>query len=281
MVDLAKDEFDTRLLCKLLGLAHSSFYYTSTAKDDSWLRSRIERICLTHHRRGYRRVTNALHREGIIVSKKRVQRLIQEMGLQVRPRRKRIVTTRSQSGESPYPNLLKGLDITYPNQVWSADITYVPLVNGQTAYLALLFDVFTRMVRGWSLERDMSVKLIDQTLDKALATGHQPEIHHSDRGGQYIAKSYCRRLVAMGCRISMTDRGKPWENPYIESTIGRIKDEYIFDEEYIDFQDAYEHLSHVLNAVYNYERPHSSLGYLTPAEFEAQYQTQHEFKRES
>jgi transposase InsO family protein len=172
--------------------------------------------------------------------------------------------------------LLKGLDVIYPNQVWCADITFVPLAGGQTVYLALLFDVFTRMIRGWSLERDMSVKLIDQALDKALAKGHQPEIHHSDQGGQYIASSYCQRLWGMSCRISMAGRAKPWENPFIESTIGRIKDEYVLDEEFTDFQQAYEHLCYVLDEAYNHERPHSSLGYLTPAEFEASYHAQHQ-----
>ena len=132
-------------------------------------------------------------------------------------------------------------------------------------------DIFTRMVRGWSLEREMSVKLIDQALDKALAKGHQPEIHHSDRGGQYITNSYCQRLREIGCQISMSGRGKPWQNPFIEITIGRIKDEYILDEEYIDFHQAYDHLCHVLDWEYNHDRPHSSLGYLTPAEFETQY----------
>ncbi len=271
LAEQANNEFDTVLLCNLLGLARSSVYYNSTAQDDSWLRRRIERICLTHHRHGYRRVTDELHRQGIVVNHKRVQRLMQEMVLQVRLRSKKVITTRSQAGKCQYPNLLKGLEVSYPNQVWCADITYVPLANGQTAYLALLVDIFTRMIRGWSLERDMSVKLIDQALDKALATGHQPEIHHSDQGGQYIAHSYCQRLEGIDCRISMTDRGKPWENPYIESAIGRIKDEYILDEEYFDFQQAYRHLGQVLSVVYNYQRPHSSLGKLTPAEFEAQH----------
>ena len=117
LVEQANSQFDTLLLCGLLGLARSSFYYTQTAEGDSWLRSQIERVCLTHHRRGYRRVTDALHRQGIIVNKKRVQRMMAEMGLQVRPRRKRVATTRSKSGKCPYPNLLKGLEITYPNQV--------------------------------------------------------------------------------------------------------------------------------------------------------------------
>ncbi len=272
LVEQANNEFDTALLCKLLDLARSNVYYGSIAKDDSWLGKRIERICLTHHRHGYRRVTDELHRQGVIVSHKRVQRLMQEMALQVRPRRKKLITTRSQAGRCQYPNLLKGLEVSYPNQVWCADITYVPPANGQTAYLALLVDVFTRMIRGWSLERDMSVKLIDQALDKALATGHQPLIHHSDQGGQYIAHSYCQRLEGIDCRISMTDRGKPWENPYIESAIGRIKDEYILDEEYLDFQQAYRHLRQILSVVYNHQRPHSSLGNLTPAAFEARYE---------
>ena len=109
------------------------------------------------------------------------------------------------------PNLIKNLEVTHPNQVWCGDITFIPLANGKTAYLAVLIDIFTRMIQGWSLERDMSVKLINQALDKALAKGISPEIHHSDHGGQYVAQSYCDRLIALDCQISMAGKGKPWE----------------------------------------------------------------------
>ena len=221
-------EFATTLLCDVLGLSRSSFYYSSTATRDSELRGPIEQIRLSHHRYGYRRITNELSRQGIVVNRKRVQRLVGELGLQVRPRRKTVTTTNSQPGRCPYPNLLKGLSVNYPGQIWCGDITYVPLGYGQMAYLALLVDVFTRMIRGWALSNEMSVKLISQALNKALERRHHPQIHHSDRGGHYMADTYCQKLKTIGCRISMTDRAKPWQNPYIESTIGRIKDEYIY-----------------------------------------------------
>ena len=263
--------FPITLLCDVLGLSRSSFYYSFKAERDAQLRQHIEQIRLSHHRYGYRRITNELHRQGLVVNRKRVQRLVGELGLQVRPRRKRVITTNSQPGRYPYPNLLKDLSVNYPDQIWCADITYVPLAYGKMAYLALLFDVFTRTIRGWALSKEMSVKLLSEALRKALARQHRPQIHHSDRGGQYIAEKYCQQLRAIPCRISMTDRAKPWQNPYIESTIGRLKDEYIVDSEYQDFHDAYRQLCPVLDVVYNQQRPHSALGYRTPFEFEAQY----------
>ena len=127
----------------------------------------------------------------------------------------------------------------------------------------------------------MSVKLLSEALNKALARQHRPQIHHSDRGGQYIADKYCQKLRVIPCSISMTDRAKPWQNPYIESTIGRIKDEYIVDSEYHDFHDAYNQLCPVLDVVYNQKRPHSALGYRTPAEFEAAYNAHQNTNRKS
>lgn len=271
MIQKASAFYKVRLLCELMELSHSSFYYTPTRKSDASLRENIEQICLNESRYGYRRVTNQLHRAGIAIGKAKVRAIMGEMGLLVKRQRPPIHTTKSSKGKPLYPNLIKELKVTRPNQVWCGDITFIPLVNGKTVYLAILIDIHTRMIRGWSLEREMSVKLIDQALNKALAKGVSPEIHHSDHGGQYAAKGYCDRLIALDCQISMAAKGKPWENPFIESAIGHLKDELVWLEEYVDFQQAYQSLSHFLTVTYNHQIPHSSLGYLTPAEFDAQF----------
>ena len=189
------------LLCQLLKLQRSRFYYTSVATNDSSLRETIVEICQKQTRYGYRRVTDRLHRRGISVDKEKVRLLMQDMGLSVRQKRRRQQTTVSQKGEPLYPNLIRHLEVTRPNEVWCGDITFVPLAKGKTAYLAILIDIFTRTIRGWAFERHMSVPLIGQALNKALAKGIAPEIHHSNHGGQYTAKSYCDRLVALDCQI--------------------------------------------------------------------------------
>ena len=271
---MADHEFSVSVLCDVIGLARSSFYYKSQASDDSVLRNDIENICLRYTRYGYRRVLGRLQRKGYRVGHNRVNRLMGEMGLSVQPRRRKVYTTRS-NGENPvYPNLLKGLEITHPDQVWAGDITFVPLANRQTLYLALLIDIFTRAIRGWHLSRSMSEDLIQIALAKALATGHKPEIHHSDQGSQYNAHKYCKTLLSLGAEISMSDKGKAWQNPHVESVIGHIKDEEIWLKEYIDFEDAFTNLSYFLDVEYNHIRIHSALGRLTPAEFEAQYESQ-------
>ena len=126
-----------------------------------------------------------------------------EMKLSVKPLRPKVQTTKSGKGKPLYLNLIKELEITHPNQVWCGDITFIPLSSGKMAYLAMLIDVFTRMIRGWELAMHMSAELIDRALDKALAKGVSPEIHHSDYGGQYIAQNYCDKLVSLKCQTSM------------------------------------------------------------------------------
>ncbi len=182
---MASHEFSLPLLCDVIGLARSSFYYKSQASDDSKLRRDIEGVCLRYTRYGYRRVLRRLQRKGHRVGHNRVNSLMGEMDLSVRPRRRRIRTTKSDGSHPKYPNLLKGLEVVGPDQVWCADITYIPLANSGTVYLAFLIDVFTRMVRGWHLSSGMSAELTQEALARALSTGRQPEIHHSDRGSQY------------------------------------------------------------------------------------------------
>ena len=113
-----------------------------------------------------------------------------------------------------------------------------------------------------------------EALSKALQTGHKPEIHHSDQGSQYTASQYCARLRGLETEVSMSAKGRAWKNPFAESAIGHLKDEEVWTKEYIDFQDAFSNLSYFLDVSYNHERIHSSLNYLTPAEFEAQYEVE-------
>ncbi len=268
---MASHEFSVPLLCDVIGLARSSFYYKSQASDDSELRSDIESICLRYTRYGYRRVLGRLQRKGYRVGHNRVNRLMGEMGLSVQPRRRKVYTTRSNGKAPVYPNLLKDLEITYPDQVWAGDITFVSLTNRRTLYLALVIDIFTRVIRSWHLSRNMSEDLIQVALAKALATGHKPEIHHSDQGSQYTANGYCETLLSLGAQISMSDKGKAWQNPFVESAIGHIKDEEIWLKEYDNFEDALINLSYFLDVEYNHKRIHSSLDYLTPVEFETNY----------
>lgn len=266
------DKYDVNLLCGLLDLPKSSYYYVPVVRDDGKLRCAIEQTCLRHTRYGYRRVTPVVVKKKHKVGKDRVRLLMKDMDLQVRKRRRKVRTTQSD-GTSGYPNLLKGLDISHPDHVWCGDITYIGLMNGSVAYLAIILDIYTRMIRGWSLRLDMSEALTQESLAKALSTGHVPDIHHSDQGSQYSAHGYCMALSSLDTQISMAAKGKAWENPYVESAIGHLKDEEVWVKEYIDFQDAYSNLSYFLDVFYNHERIHSSLGYITPAEFEAKYES--------
>jgi transposase InsO family protein len=149
-------------------------------------------------------------------------------------------------------------------------------MDGSMAYLAILLDIYTRMIGGWSLRRDLSELLTQEALTKALQTGHKPEIHHSDQGKQYTAHRYCSRLRSLGTEISMSAKSRAWENAFAESAIGHLKDEEVWLKEYIDFQDAFSNLSYFLDVFCNYERIHSSLSYMTPAEFETQYKKESE-----
>jgi len=256
-----------------MDMPRSSYYYASDRHDDMEIRDSIEHACLKYPRYGHRRIKSVLQREGINIGKERVRLLMNDMGLQVRHRRRKIRTT-VNIGCAPYPNLLKNLYIAYPDHVWCGDISYISLADGSTSYVAILMDIYTRMIRGWSLRRDLTESLVHEALTKALQTGHVPHIHHSDQGIQYKSDSYGSRLLELDGKISMAGKGRAWENPFAESVIGHLKDEEIWVKEYANFGDAYTSLSYFLDVFYNRERIHSSLGYLTPVEFESQYWSQ-------
>ena len=268
------DDYSMSLLCDLLGCPRSSYYYQPEPQDEDEVKSAIEKVAAEWPTYGYRRVTKQLQRQGWDVNKKRVHRLMRAMGLLVKTKRKARKTTNSKHDFPRYPNLVQNLEVVYPDQVWVSDITYIRL-RREFVYLAVIMDVFTRSIRGWQLGRGLDQSLTLIALDRALAE-HKPEIHHSDQGIQYAATAYTDMLQAVDAAISMAECGQAWQNGYAERLIRTIKEEEVDLSDYRDYTDARFHLAQFLNDVYMHKRIHSSLGYLTPAEFEERWRRKRE-----
>jgi transposase InsO family protein len=265
-------EYPIALLCQALDLARSSYYYRPPKASDPALQGALLRLAEAWPTYGYRRLTAQLRREGWEINSKRVRRLMHTLELQ-RPQAKRKRRTTNSSHAFPrYPNLVQDLVVTHPDQVWVADITYVHL-RQEDVYLAVLMDICTRSIRGWHLGRNLDQELTLTALERALR-GHCPLIHHSDQGVQYAAAAYTETLQRHGVAISMAEVGAAWQNGYAERLVRTIKEEEVNLSEYRDYHDAYDHLGRFLDEVYMHKRIHSSLGYLTPAEFESQWLAQ-------
>ena len=263
-------EYPVRWLCRLFDCPRAGLYRTPVAADDEVkLRAAVGRVAGAWPTYGYRRVTAMLRRDGWAANAKRVRRVMRELGLAAEPPPRRVRTTDSNHPFPRYPNLVAGLAVTRPDQVWVADITYVR-VRSEFVYLAVLMDVFTRAIRGWELGRSLDGGLTLAALGRAVRRG-RPAIHHSDQGVQYAATAYVARLTAVGTAISMAAVGVPEENGYAERLMRTIKEEEVALTEYQDYADARRQLGRFLDAVYNRKRIHSALGYLTPAEFEQQW----------
>jgi putative transposase len=263
--------YPVRQLAGLLGVARSSYYYPAVGDDDLGLLSRIEDVLADYPTYGYRRVTVELGRRGPVVNHKRVLRVMTENDL-LQQLRRTVRTTDSRHGYARYPNRVQDLAIVRPDQVWCADITYVRLAH-EFAYLAILLDVFTRSIRGWEVGAYLDSQLALRPLQRALQVSW-PEIHHSDQGVQYAASGYVMQLQACGVQISMARAGQPRENAYAERVIRTIKEEEVYLNGYQDLREARENLAAFIDEVYQHKRIHSALGYLTPAEFEAQWRRQ-------
>jgi transposase InsO family protein len=271
-MSLVQQGYAARLVCPLLDFPRCQLYRTAAPPpaDEADLRAALRRLAGDWPTYGYRRLTALLRREGRAVNSKRVRRLMAELGIHGLPPVRRKRTTDSNHDFPRFPNLVAGLEVVRPDQVWVGDITYIRL-RRDFVYLAVLMDVFTRMIRGWHLGRSLDGDLTRAALERALAR-HRPEVHHSDQGVQYAAIDYVARLQQVGVAISMAAVGEPRENGYAERLMRTIKEEEVELTEYQDFADAGRQLGRFLDAVYNVKRIHSALGYLTPAEFEQQWQ---------
>ncbi len=267
--------YPATVVCETFGCPRSSYYYAVKGEGgDRALKQAIEGVLVEFPTYGYRRVTKQLRRQGWEVNHKRVARVMREAGLQGKVKRGRCRTTDSDHGYPQYPNLVLGLAVTRPDQVWVSDITYIRL-RYEFVYLAVIMDVFTRCIRGWHLGRGLDQSLTLLALEQALAH-HTPEIHHSDQGVQYAATAYTERLQEVGAQISMAERGEAWQNGYAERLIRTIKEEEVSLSEYEDYTEALQQIGRFLDEVYMHKRIHSSLGYLTPAEFAEQWRKEQE-----
>jgi len=265
------EEYPARLVCRLLDFPRCQLYRRPDAATDPdrQLRECLQRLAGAWPTYGYRRLTKMLHREGLIVNSKRVRRVMADMGIQGQPPVRRRRTTNSDHDFPRYANLVEGLEIVRPDQVWVGDITYIRL-REDFVYLAVLMDVFTRKILGWHLGRTLEGPLTLAALAQALQVG-RPEIHHSDQGVQYAATEYAERLLGVGAKLSMAAVGEPRENGFAERLMRTIKEEEVALTEYVNFADAQRQLGRFLDDVYNCKRIHSSLGYLTPVEFEQRW----------
>jgi putative transposase len=274
VIDMLSQDYPITLACDVVGCVRSSYYYQPKQWDERELKAAIEAVVAEWPTYGYRRVTAQLRRQEWVVNHKRVRRLMREMGLQARIKHKKRKTTDGKHNFPRYPNLVQDLEIVRPDQVWVSDITYIRL-RIEFVYLAVIMDVFTRGIRGWHLGRSLDQTLTLLALHRALAHHQAPQIHHSDQGVQYASTAYTQILRDANVQISMAKVGEAWQNGHAERLLRTIKEEEIDLSDYEDYNDALRQLGRFFNEVYMHKRIHSSLGYLTPAEFESQWRAEH------
>ena len=264
MIDPTHRALSIHRQCELLGLNRSTFYYQPATETEMNLQ--LMRLIDEQYTRtpfyGYPRMTACLWRQGYPVNRKRVARLMRVMGLSaIYPKPK---TSLAAAGHRVYPYLLKGLAIARPNQVWSADITYIRMSQG-FMYLVAIRDWYTRYVLAWALSNTLDGLFCLDALKQALGWG-RPEIFNTDQGVQFTAQAFTGLLEEQAIRVSMDGRGRAFDNIFIERLWRTVKYEDIYLKDYATIWALDAGLEAYFD-FYNYQRPHQSLGYKTPAEF--------------
>jgi putative transposase len=263
LIEPETPDLSIRRQCELLGLNRSTFYLPPATESEENLRLMrlIDHQFLKTPFYGSRRMTASLKRSGEAVNRKRVQRLMALMGLEAlfpRPR-----TTVAAPGARAYPYLLRDRELTRVDEVWSSDITYVPMRHG-FMYLTAVIDWFSRYVLSWRLSNTLEGRFCLEALDEAFSTG-RPEIFNTDRGSQFTAREYTDRLEEAGVAVSRDGRGRALDNVFVERLWRAVKYEDIYIKDYECVPELESGLATYFR-FYDEERLHQSLAYRTPAE---------------
>ena len=261
MVSQDDVHFSIRRQCDLLNLPRSTFYHqpVSESEENLQLMRIIDEQFLKHPEFGRRMMTDWLALQGRVVNEKRVRRLMRLMGIEAIYRKPR--TSIANKQHRKYPYLLRGLEITRPDQVWSTDITYIPMAGG-FMYLVAIMDWYSRHVIAWQLSNTLEGTFCCDTLEEALETG-KPEIFNTDQGAQFTSDAFTSRLEEQNIKISMDGRGRALDNVFIERLWRTLKYEHVYLKEYATVTDLRSGLSEYFH-FYTRERPHQSLGGKTP-----------------
>lgn len=233
------------------------------------VRGKIEQIRVEIPSAGYRVLLPLVKAQGIVIGERKLRGVISKFKLQIRPKRRFVKTTDSNHSHRVHPNLIEEMTLTGVNQVWASDITYIRIENG-FVYLAVILDLFSRKAVGWQVSKRIDSELVLDALKMALARRKPPRgvIHHSDRGVQYLCDAYVNELRENGFHLSCSEKGNPYDNAWVESFMKTLKVNEVYMWEYKTYLDVIDRVPHFIEEVYNKKRPHSSLGYLSPEEFE-------------
>lgn len=265
-----------RKVCAVLGEARSNFYHaaapTATQRADAATGELIEALFRRHRRRyGYRRIGEELADRGVVCAPARIRRMMAQRGLRAIQPKNFVPKTSDGRADKPSPNLLCGQPLPEaPNRAWAGDITFLPTSAGWL-YLAVVIDLCSRRIVGWTLADHMRADLVLGALRQALGTRPaRSTIFHSDRGSQYASAPFRQALASAGMRQSMSARANPYDNAWTESFIGTLKGEMLQNGCFENATDARTEIFEYIEGYYNTHRKHSALNYLSPTQFEAQ-----------
>lgn len=265
-------------MCRSLKVSHSGYYYwlnkpfSKRLQSNEVLIEKIEAIFVKEKRRpGYRRVARRLKKEGVVASLNRVAKLMKIKCFRAKAARKYKATTNSNHSLPVAPNLLQqDFSAQQLNEKWVSDITYIPTEEGWV-YLATVMDLCSRMIVGWSMSERMTASLVVDALQMAIGRRKKPKgvIVHSDRGSQYCSGIYRKLMEENNLVCSMSKKGDCFDNASMESWNHSFKVEAIYGEKFYTRDDAKLHIFEYIEVYYNRDRLHSSIGYLSPENFEA------------